>query len=366
MFQPNPEIFKGKIHRIRAYLEKKQYSGMLLCRRDNFSWLTTGGDSAIIETTEYGFGILVVTAEKTYLVAQTMDAQWLLDLMLAGCEVEPVVLRWYEKSREEKALELAGAHPVADRELPGCECQFKEILKLHYPLFPAEIAMYREWGRVYEKTLAKVVSQVTPGMTELAVKELAVAEFAKEEAYAAIFLVGSTSGLRQYRHPVPSDRPIGNVVLIHPGMRRYGQHCLVTRMFCFGEVPEKLRQDYDFLNLLQAHTLSMCRPGVRLGDIIESRRQLVFEKGYEKEWALHYPGGFTEYHVATPQWGLDNEPILETMCLDWYLTVTGAKVEELAMIHQEGPELLSVNGFWPTKEYSYNGQSFQLPDLLVK
>lgn len=366
MFQPNPKDFQLKIDRIRTYLEENRYSGMLLCRRDNFSWLTSGGDSAIIETTEYGFCILVVTEKKTYLVAQTMDARWLMDLMLEGCPVEPVILRWDGPGREEKALELAGPNPAADRELPGCAYRFKDILKLHYPLLPREIAMYREWGKIYEKTLAKIVSQVTPDMTELAVKELAVAEFAKEEAYAAIFLVGSGEGLEKYRHPVPWDSPLGKVVLIHPGMRRYGQHYLVTRMFCFGEVPEKLRRDYDFLNLLQAHTLSMCRPGVRLGDIIESRRQLVFEMGYEKEWGLHYPGGITEYHVATPQWGLDNEPILETMCLDWYLTVTGAKVEELAMIQKDGPELLSVNGFWPVKEYTYNGQTFCLPDLLVK
>lgn len=366
MYKVNPSEFARKVERIRRYLEENDFTGMLLCRRDNFSWLTTGGDSAIIETTEFGFGIIVVTRTKTYLTAQTMDAAWLMDLMLEGCDIEPVVLKWNEETREEKALELAGERPVSDRELPGCECRFKDILKLHYPLTEADIEMYREWGRIYEEILAKVVDKVTPDMTELEVKKMAIAEYLKEDAYASIFLIGSGERLNRYRHPVPSDKQLEKVVLIHPGMRRYGQHCLITRMFCFGEAPEKLRKDYDFLNLLQAQTLSMCRPGVRLGDIIEARRQLVFESGYEKEWQLHYPGGFTEYYVGTAQWGIDNEPICENMCLDWYLTVTGAKVEELALIKNDGIELLSVNGFWPVKQYTYNGQTFELPDILIK
>ena len=194
---------------------------------------------------------------------------------------------------------------------------------------------------------------------------MGIAEYLKVDAYATIFLVGSDENLGKYRHPMPSNKPVRKTVLIHPGMRRYGQHCLITRMFTFGQPDEKLVRDYDFLNMLQAHTLSMCKPGAKLGDIIESRRQLVYDSGYGAEWDMHYPGGFTEYFVGTAQWGIDNEPIEENMCLDWYLTVTGAKVEELVLITNDGPDLLSVQGYWPTKKYTYNGQTFDLPDIRV-
>ena len=366
MVAPSNSDFRIKIQRIRTYLYENSFSGMILCRRDNFAWLSGGGDSAIIDTTEYGFGIIVVLPEKTYLIAQSMDRCWLMDEILRGLDIEPIELKWFEMSREEKALSLAGKKAVSDKELTGAEMRFNDILKLHYPLTQRDIAMYREWGELYEKTLSKVVDQIEPGMTENEIKAIGMAEFSRIQAYPTIFLIGSDDRIERFRHPVPTDKPVAKTVLIHPGMRRYGQHCLITRMFCFGEVPDKLRKDYDFLNMLQAQTLSLCKPGVGLRDIAECRRQLFFDSGREKEWSLHYPGGLTEYYVGTAQWVIDNEPILDRMCLDWYITVTGAKVEELSLIGETGPELLSVRGYWPTKDFTYNGRTFSLPDILVK
>jgi Xaa-Pro dipeptidase len=51
---------------------------------------------------------------------------------------------------------------------------------------------------------------------------------------------------------------------------------------------------------------------------------------------------------------------------DWFITITGAKVEELGINTDKGRELLSVTGKWPTKEYKFNGQNFNVPQILMR
>jgi len=68
-----------KRERLRSWLGQNGYSGVIISRRDNFAWLTAGGDNRVLNNTELGAGHLVITPECQYLVAYTMDGRRLLD-----------------------------------------------------------------------------------------------------------------------------------------------------------------------------------------------------------------------------------------------------------------------------------------------
>ena len=79
-----------KVARIRGFLQQHKLDGVILGRRDNFAWFSGGGDSTVVRTSELGFGVLVVTMRRVFMVAQTMDGPRIMDEELAGLEAEPV------------------------------------------------------------------------------------------------------------------------------------------------------------------------------------------------------------------------------------------------------------------------------------
>jgi Xaa-Pro dipeptidase len=125
---------KLKEERVHAFLEQEGLDALVLGRQDNFAWMTCGGDSRVITTSEMGFAYLVLTRDKKWLVSQSMDGQRLLDEHVPGQGYDLVTLYWHEGSPEDKVLELTQGQKVgADFVLPGAKYYGAEIVDLHYP-----------------------------------------------------------------------------------------------------------------------------------------------------------------------------------------------------------------------------------------
>ena len=61
------DITGQKLERVRGYMEANGYTGMILMRKDNFAWLTTGGNSCVIGPASEGMGALVILPDKAYI-----------------------------------------------------------------------------------------------------------------------------------------------------------------------------------------------------------------------------------------------------------------------------------------------------------
>ena len=61
--------------RVRQFLEKEGLDALVIGRQDNFAWLTAGGDSRVVTTSEMGFGYLVLTRDHKRLVSHSMDGR---------------------------------------------------------------------------------------------------------------------------------------------------------------------------------------------------------------------------------------------------------------------------------------------------
>ena len=54
------------------------------------------------------------------------------------------------------------------------------------------------------------------------------------------------------------------------------------------------------------------------------------------------------------------------MAFTWYVTVAGAKSEELMLVDKQGGSLKSVAPGWPMLEIEYEGNQVAMPDILVR
>ena len=168
----NPRDFQEKLRRIRAYLEREGFAAMLLARRDSFAWATLGGDNKVLRDTPVGAAVLLCTRDRVYLVAQSMDADRILDDELAGLPVEPVTLRWYDPPPAAYAASLAGGPVVSDTEAPGCEARPAALRALHLPYTPWEVQRFEAAGAFFDETFLAAAEALAPGMTERAAAAL--------------------------------------------------------------------------------------------------------------------------------------------------------------------------------------------------
>ena len=366
MSETRPGDFDQKLRKIRAYLDETGRGALVIGRRDNFSWLTGGGDNAVVRNSELGFSLLAITENKVFHVAQTMDGPRILDEELIDFDVEPVFLRWYESSREDRATDLVkGLKTVSDIPIGGAECLPQEITGLHYPFTPTEVERCRTIGRTTELIIAKVAASMTPGMQEREVERMFLAEYAHAGFSCDVLLIGSDERIAKYRHPCPSDKTIDRLVLLHSAVRKWGLHANVTRMVSFGDrLPPDVASRYEAACRIQAAAISLCTPGRKFADILEAEKSLYRETGFEDEWRNHYQGGITGYILADPTLCMDPDAQVQpSQVFDWFITITGVKVEELS-ISGTRPGILSACGAWPVTRYEYGGTVLDLPDIL--
>jgi Xaa-Pro aminopeptidase len=359
--------FREKLQRVHAYLGKTGRGALIIGRRDNFSWFTGGGDNTVVRNSELGFSLLVITKTTVCHVAQTMDGPRILDDELQGLDVEPVFLRWYELSREQRAAELVkGLKAISDIPIDGADCLPQDIARLHYPLTAREIEKCRTLGRTTEEIIARVAAAIRPGMREREVEGMFLGEYAREGVSCDVLLIGSDERIAKYRHPCASEKAIERLVLLHPAVRKWGLHANVTRMVYFGDrIPSDLAARYDAACRIEAAAVSLCIPGQRFSGILEVEKRIYAETGFAEEWRNHYQGGITGYILADPTLCMDPDvEVRPNQAFDWFITITGAKVEELA-ISGTRPEVLSACGAWPLKRYEHNGVALQLPEILM-
>lgn len=359
--------FEEKLRRLRSYMERNGYGAAILGRLDNTAWLTGGGDFKVLRCTETAFGVLLVTPERVTLVAQYMDIDRIFDDELIGLPVEKASLMWFEESREEKAMQLAGnVRVVSDLPIDGADYRILDLFWLHYPLTDYDISVMKDAAEQCDRMIHEIALNIEPGMTEKQIEAKIVSRYAEADMFTKVVLVGSDERLLKYRHPNASGKRVEKIVLLHPAACYRGIHINSTRMVSFGDIPQKLKEDYDLLNLLETQTMSLMRPGIRFRDILKERKRLLTEYGRGGEADLHYPGALTGYLLASAQPYLEDRMFTDRMSMDNFVTVSGAKVEEVSISGENGAELISAGYSWPTKTYCYEDNTYYLPTILQR
>jgi Xaa-Pro aminopeptidase len=354
-----------KLHRLRVWLARAGLSGVLLSRRDNFAWATAGGDSRVLNNSEAGFGHLLVTPERHYLLAHSMDAARLFEEQVPGQGYELVSLPWHQGDPRRQAHALAGGPLAADLPLEGARLVNQELSGLHYPLTELEIQRSRWLGHKTGTLLEELALQVAPGMSEVSIARRMQAAFMLEGIDLDVAIVGSDERIFRYRHPLPTQKRVAAYLLLHPAARRWGLHANVSRSLHFGAPSPQVERAYRAAATLEALLLSRLAPGLPFAHILELQKEWYARLGFPGEWELHFQGGPTGYVVVDAERCLTDTCMQVDQAFDWFVTITGAKVEELALLTGSGVEIASQAGGWPSLQVPTQQGPFAVPALWV-
>jgi Xaa-Pro dipeptidase len=352
----------SKVERLRAWLDERSFDSALISRRDNFAWLTMGGDSHVLKNTELGVGHLLVTREKKYLLAYAMDGPRLQEEQLRGLGYEPITNRWYEADPRQLALALGGKRVATDAPLAGAVDQTLEIGRLHEPLTSLEMDRLRWLGRQTGLIFEQTAPRVHPGMSEWDIACLFTEGFAAKRIELDVLLVGVDERAERFRHVIPTQRRLEHYVLINPAARRWGLHANVSRCLHFGPVKAGLRRSFEDASAVVAEILAMLKPDLPFADVLQRLKVSFKQRGYPEGWREHFPGGVTGYVVADDRCLTD----LRMVCgqaFDWFVTLPGVMVEELALLGEAGLEIPSLGEKWPRFSVSTESGPVCLPEM---
>jgi len=363
------EEVRMKESRILACLRAHELRYAALARYDNFAWLTRGGYNKALHTAEVGAGILVFSSERKYLIGKSMDVDRISEEELDGLGYEVVRLPWYGRSAVEAAAELIDGSPaISDIVIPGCDLRADLFYDLHFPLTPAEIDTYRDLGKLAEGIVRSVADSLHPGMSEHDAKVLIQRACADWDIENVAWFIGADDRIARYRHCVGGWKRIEKTLLLAPAFQKFGLTAPISRMIYFGAtLPQELQDKFQAACSIEAHTINSCNPGRRFADILRIQKGLYQETGFPEEWKKHFQGGITGYVVNDPSRCLDERAtIRDRQTFNWYITITGVKVEETLLVIDGKKEVLTSRGAWPVRSYAVEGTELRLPQILLK
>lgn len=364
------EDVRTREERVREFLEREGLDVLVLGRQDNFAWITAGGDNRVVTTSEMGAGFVGIGQDHKWLVSHYMDGRRLIEEQAPDQDYELVTLYWHEGSPEDKIAELTrGMRVGADFPLPGARQYSSEIVDLHYPFTDLDIKRLRWVGKKSDEIITRIAKDLRPGMTEQEIAARLMYEYTLEGVTLDALMVGVDDRIKRYRHPIPADNVLRRYAFLHPAGRRWGVHANLTRLVHFGPLPQDIQDAFNAVTTVAAHVATMLAPGVRFADILAEQVRLYAELGYGEEWNYHFLGGISGYTLVDPARCLNPEArVAERQSYGYFITITGAKFEELMLLTEDGVELASLppGTEWPTRVVQTPNGDFVVPEILIR
>jgi len=354
-----------KLEKVRKLLIDQDLSGIILSRRENFSWLTTGGDATVINSSHDAIGCVLVTIDHFFFICHSMDGRRILEEQLPGQAFELIELKWYESSPMEKALQMAGDNPAADVFIPTGQNISGKILDLHYPMTNLEFDRLEWIGRRMNEFFIEMGEFLKPGMYETEIAAYFECIQAKKGIKPDVLIAGGDERVLKYRHPMPGIHKVKKHLMLHSASNKWGLHAPITRIFCFGSPSNELLLAYKAVEQIQTKIFSLLKPGVRYSEIFKHIKNAYNECEYQNEWENHVQGGPTGYTIVDGQRLLSNKQVQKYTPFEWFSTVPGAKIAELTLLGEELPVIVSVSDPWPQKIIEVEGLSVKMPGMFI-
>ncbi|NPV85782.1 MAG: M24 family metallopeptidase [Anaerolineae bacterium] len=357
---------QAKVEKLRLWMVQQKLDSVLISRYDNFAWLTCGGDNRVLKNTETGAGHLLLTADRQYLLAYSMDGERILEEQIPAQGYQLETVRWYEGDPRHLTFKLGGKRIAADTALPGAEERTLEIHRLHEPLTELEIDRCRWLGRQSALLLEALARRLHPGMTEEDVARETQCLYSLHGIELIVLLVGSDARAIRLRHSVPSGKRIEKYILLHPAARRWGLHANICRSIHFGKPEPGLCQTYHAAATIYARTLGMLQPSLPFANILAAQKTWYADLGYTNEWREHFQGGPCGYIPCDPTRCFTAMHVVAGQAYDWFITLPGVMSEELALLTISGIEVASLSPNWPSLAIDTpTSGEIRLPDMIV-
>ncbi len=359
----------NKIKFLRTVLAEHKLSAFHFKGVDWFSWITGGGSSVVILTSEVGVAEVVITPTESWVLTNRIESERLKTEELSS-EFEVSAFPWQEKDAVEKWLREKKPQGVVCSDRPSKnETDLPEVVK-NYKLRmqPEEVVRYRDLGRQAAEAMTVAISRAEANWTEHQLAASGADELVRRGLEPTLILVAGEERSKIFRHPLPKDKKLGAYAMMVFCARRWGLYANLTRFIFFRDLTKQEESDFQKLYAIESSALQNSTPGKTLSEVYKGLEKAYLENGFGDEINRHHQGGPTGYLsrelVATPGFtGESSNLVIEKgMVFAWNPSLPGRKIEDTVYLSEMGLEVLTVDPTWPTK--TVNG--LQRPYVWIK
>jgi antitoxin VapB len=353
----------AKLARLRERMSERQIDVMHLQTIANIAWITAGGSLYINEGTDIAASSIVVTPDHAYVLTDTIESPRLrAEEHLEDLGFEFAIEPWYARgawlsqfSTGKRIGNDAGAG--ADMELVLCD------LRTH--LQDEEVARMRDVGALATHAVDTAIRAVRPGMTEYEAAGHIAAAARAAGGTAIVNLVASDERIAQFRHPLPTNKPIERYAMLVLCMRRQGLIAAVTRLIHFGALPSELREKALAVAQVDARVILGTQAGKTMGEMFALARQSYGDVGFPDAIEQHHQGGSIGYKPREILMQPDNPTSIDIhQAFAWNPSVRGVKSEDTILLGPDGPEVITTTPGWPTWDITVGDQTLARPAIL--
>lgn len=352
---------------IRNFMKEKGLDGILLSRRESFSWFTCGASNCVDRGSDYGYGEVLITGNLKYLISTNVESKRFDEEEVTGQGFVYKNFNWAEDRVAYLKTLIGNGVFGSDSGFPGTRDIYEEMKPVRYSLMPEEIFRMKELCQDSAEVMKDCCFNLKPGWTELDVDGYLTKKLIERNIEAPVVLAGSDERIFNYRHPVSSKKAIDKYVMIVLCARRHGLVAALTRLVHFGKVSQELTAKMKSVAMVDAAYILNTKIGTKISDIAKAAMAEYEKQGYPQEWTRHYQGGPIGYALREFE-GTEytHDLVVKNQAFAWNPTITGTKSEDTFLVTENGREFLTEMNDWPFVEVEYNGEKIRRHDILVR
>jgi len=357
------------IQKLKLFLNQSGYDGILLRKRNNFSWLTEGRKNHIVLSDPNGVSDWLILKDNNYLITNNMEKRRILDEECKNLTFDFHVLttEWYE-STDRIIFELtAGQNIVSDTIFSNWKVVDQDISFIRSCLSEIEISRYREICQSTANILEQTGKVIKPGMTELQICAKLFESAINHDLVIHVALVASDERIFKYRHPLSTNKKLDQYLMMVVCAERGGLVANATRFVHFGKLSAELILNKEKLANIDVAMNANTIPGNKVGDIIKVGIDAYKKVGFSDDWKKLHQGGLTGYstreYLASP---FTNHKVAVNQAYAWNPSLPGIKSEDTILVHQNRIEFLTTTNDWEYIEVKYDNKSYLRPNILIR
>ena len=357
------------IEKVRLFLEEQGYDGVLLRRRNNFSWVTGGNTNYIVQTMEAGVADWIITREQAYLVTSKMEERRIVEEECSDLSFSFEVLSddWYKPAEHLIESVTTGLRMAADMPYADWDVVDEELGKYRSVLTADERERYRNLCQKAAKAVEETCREIEPGQTEKEIEAHLAAKILAGGMSIQVLLVATDERIYRYRHPIPTEKKLERHAMIVICAEEAGLVANVTRLVYFGELPEELRQHSAAVARIDSVMNHATKVGATAGEVIQAGIAEYAEQGFPDDWKLLHQGGLTGFNsrefLANPE---TPHKIVVNQAYAWNPSLPGVKSEDTVLLTEKGLEFMTYTGEWVYQEVEVEGVTFVRNAVLVR
>jgi Xaa-Pro dipeptidase len=363
----------SKRERVRALMDERGLTGVLLTRPGSVSWMTAGAENPIVRGSDGGgFCWVLVTEAGAYVITQNIEGPRLsLEESLPELGFEVLEHPWYAQDLWGETVQRLGGRAVGTDGSPLGRDISADLIRLRLPLSLSERDRLRRLGLDGVAAVEEALAVLSHGESEREIAARVAEGCERRGIVPTVLLVGSDDRMRRYRHCPPSKATVRRDAMVVIVGVRGGLNIACTRMASLGRPDPEIDRRQAAACAVEAAMVGATRAGTTYGVALQAGIEKYAELGWPGEHEHHYQGGPIGYDVRefgpAPRAHADkwtDEIIPDGSAFAWNPTIQGGKSEDTFVVSSGGPELLTPALSWPVREVDVGDVVIPRPGLL--